>query len=282
MRSPRGIHMKAIMLAIVLGLVMLGCSMNVRQPAREATLGAISALDTPPEDAELARKAGLLLDRFLTNALAAGPPPGLEAISANVTQGAMRGLTATVPEQRWIVRHLVSESLRTAVDTVMDERGPINRAAARAGEQAAMGLVRGMNSRENEATSLVGEVSGEMGRSLTRAMGSEMAGWFGPDAEGPLADAMAAAAERAAGAAVRGALAAAKEELAQCPSKAGEPCVNDVVASLSRSAARGASEGFRREFQPLPIGIAFTVGLAAALLGIRLVREWRSRKRPTN
>ncbi|MDI1477933.1 hypothetical protein [Polyangium sp. y55x31] len=273
--------MKAIMLAIVLGLVGLGCSANFRQPAREATLGAISALDTPPEDAELARKMGLLLDRFLTNALAAGPPPGIEEISANMMRGAMRGLTATVPEQRWIVRHLVAESLRTAVDTVMDERGPISQAAARAGEQAAMGLVRGMNNGEKQATSLVGEVSGEMGRSLTRAMGSEIAGWFGPDAEGPLADAMAAAAERAAGAAVHGAIAAVKAEVAQCNAGTGEPCVSDVVAALSRSAARGASEGVRREIQPLPVGIAFVVGLAMALLGIRLVREWRSRKRPT-
>ncbi|MDI1448468.1 hypothetical protein [Polyangium sp. 6x1] len=269
------------MLAIVLGLVMLGCAANVQKPAREATLGAISALERPPEDAELARKMGLLLDRFLTNALAAGPPPGIKAISADVMRGAMQGLTATVPEQRWIVRHLVSESLRTAVDTVMDERGPISQAAARAGEQAAMGLVRGMNSRENEATTMIGEVSGEMGRSLTQAMGSEIAGWFGPDAEGPLADAMAAAAERAAGAAVRGALAAAKDEVAQCTDKRGEPCVNDIVATLSRSAARGASEGLRRELEPLPIGIAFVVGLAAALLGIRVLREWRSRKRPT-
>ncbi|WP_282416242.1 hypothetical protein [Polyangium sp. 15x6] len=273
--------MKAIMLAIVLGLCLLGCGANIRQPAREATLGAISALDTPPEDVELARKMGLLLDRFLTNALASGPPPSIEEISANAMRGAMRGLTATVPEQRWIVRHLVTESLRTAVDTVMDERGPISQAAARAGEQAAMGLVRGMNNGEKQTTSLVGEVSGEMGRSLTRAMGGEIAGWFGPDAEGPLADAMAAAAERAAGAAVRGAIAAAKDEVAQCNTGTGEPCVSDVVAALSRSAARGASEGVRREIQPLPVGIAFAVGLAVALLGIRLLREWRSRKRPT-
>ncbi|MRG92107.1 hypothetical protein GF068_09230 [Polyangium spumosum] len=270
-----------MMLAILLGLFMLGCSMNVRQPAREATLGALSAIDTPPEDAELARKMGAVLDRFLTKALESGPPPSIEAISADVMQGAMRGLTNTVPEQRWIVRHLVTESLRTAVDTVMDERGPISQAAARAGEQAAMGLVRGMNSREDEATSLVGEVSGEMGRSLTRAMGGEIAGWFGPDAEGPLADAMAAAAERAAGAAVRGAIAAAKDELALCTEATGEPCVSDVVAALSRSAARGASEGVRREIQPLPIAVAFAVGLVMALLGLRIVREWRSRKRPT-
>jgi len=273
--------MKAIMLAIVLGLMMLGCSMNVRQPAREATLGALSAIDAAPEDAELARKMGTLLDRYLTQALAAGPPPGIKQISSDMMQGAMQGLTSTVPEQRWIVRHLVTESLRTAVDTVMDERGPISQAAARAGEQAAMGLVRGMNNRENEATSLVGEVSGEMGRSLTRAMGGEIAGWFGPDAEGPLADAMAAAAERAAGAAVRGALAAAKDELAQCTTNTGEPCVSDVVAALSRSAARGASEGVGREIQPLPIAMAFAVGLVVTLLGLRLVREWRSRKRPT-
>jgi hypothetical protein len=266
-------------------LWLVGCG-AVRQPAKDATLGALDALDSPPANAELARKLSTLLDHYLDQALAAGPPPGVEAITAKATRGAVVGLASTMPEQQWMVQQIVAQALRTSVDSMTDERGRIGRVAAQAGEQAALGALRGMSrltEREGEGSkSQLGQISDEAARTIAQSMAKEMAHWFGPDAKGPIGDAMAAAAGRASGSAVQGALTAARDELAQCPGTPEKPCIQDIVQAFSRAAARGASEGVGQKMQPIPIAIAFAVGLGVALIAIRLWREIRSRRQPAN
>jgi hypothetical protein len=281
------VNMKAFLLAIGFGIWLFGCGATVKQPAKDATLGALEALDAPSGNSndKLARKLGLVLERYLDGALANGDPPGVQEITSNVTSGAVKGLVSTVPEQRWLAKHLISSSIQTAVDTFVDERGSISRVAALAGEEAALGLVRGMTTREGvdgEEMSALAAVSSDAGKRLAKAMAGEMTTWLGPDAKGPLSEAMAAAAERAAGAAVRGALAAARDEVAQCPGTPEKPCIQDVVRALSRSAAMGASEGVGGGMQPLPVIIAFAGGLAVALLAVKLMREWKSRNKPVS
>lgn len=284
---PAGVSdMRAWFLAIVLGVWMLGCGgIAVRQPAKDATLGALDALNAPRNN-ELARKMSLLLNQYLDKALTAGPPPGVEEISAKATRGAVIGLASTMPEQQWMVQQLVAQALRTSVDAMTDERGRIGSVAGQAGEQAALGLLRGMGQLtapqgegENEQSPL-GQMSDEAARVMAQSMAKEMSKWFGADAKGPMADAMAAAAGRASGAAVQGALTAARDELAQCPGTPDKPCIQDIVQAFSRAAARGASEGVGQKIQPIPIAIAFAVGLAVALLGLKLYREIKNRRTP--
>ncbi len=283
---PAGVSvMRAWFLAIVMGIWMLGCG-GVRQPAKQATLGALDALDAPPANNELASKMSRLLDRYLDKALEAGPPPGVEELSAKATRGAVIGLASTMPEQQWMVQQLVAQALRTSVDAMSDERGRIGSVAAQAGEQAALGLLRGMGrltERDGEgedAQSPLGQMSDEAAQVIAQSMAKEMSKWFGPDAKGPMAEARAAAAGRASGAAIQGALTATRDELAQCPGTPEKPCIQDIVQAFSRAAARGASEGVGQKIQPLPIAIAFAVGLGVALIALRLWREIKARRTP--
>jgi len=264
-------------------LWLIGCGgVAVRQPAKDATLGALDALDSPPRNAELARKLSTLLDHYLDQALKDGPPPGVEEMTAKATRGAVIGLASTMPEQQWMVQQLVAQALRTSVDAMTDERGRIGRVAAQAGEQAALGLLRGMSQlteREGEADKTqLAQFSDEAARTIAQSMAKEMAHWFGPNADGPIADGMSAAAARASGSAVQGMLTAARDELAQCPGTPEKPCIQDIVQAFSRAAARGASEGVGQKIQPIPIAIAFAVGLLVALIALKLWREIRARR----
>jgi hypothetical protein len=217
--------MRARLLLLSILFAAIGCG-GLRLPAKSAALGALEAIDRPPPDAEIARKVGRLLEQYVDRALAAGPPPGVEELSASATRGAVKGF-----------------------------------GEAASVEQMASGAARALTS------------------GASQELATNMNDWVGPDAQGPLADAMAALAARSAGAAVQGATAALKNELATCEPGQGEPCLPDMARILSRSVARGASEGVGRGIDWVAVSLAFVLGLGSALGVGFLISALRDRRR---
>jgi hypothetical protein len=279
----KGGSMRATTLFVaVLAVLFLGCSASVRQPARNATLGALDAFDNPPANAELATKIGKLANRYVDQALAADPPEAVEDLSANATRGVLRGLGQTAAEYGPVLRGAVAGSLRMAAGSLAEQSPVIGRMAGRVGHEAASGVVRGFG-RDTEALALLEDAAFGAGRAVTSGATEELARradvWVGPDGRGTLGNAMATIAARSAEYAVAGALAAIRRDLQTCVPGKGELCLHDMTRSLSRSAGRGASEGVVREFDWLTAGIAFVAGLVAAILAGVAMNAVRNRHR---
>jgi hypothetical protein len=276
--------MRGILIAFVLPLGLLGCGGAIAPPAKSATLGAIDALQDPPEDARLAGKLGELLEKYLDAALAASPPPGIDDISSRAVQGAARGLGVVMEEDGARISGAARQSLKVAVGAVSEEAPAIGRFAARTGSAMASGLVRGIG-RDQETVDALSAAASGTGKALASGVSEEMAAqmsaWVGPDARGPLAEAMAVLAARSSRAAVEGAMAALRQDLVTCVPGQGEPCLTDIARTLSRSAARGVGEGVRRGIDWLAASIAFALGLVVAAIVWFLMNLIRGRKRMT-
>lgn len=270
------------LIVAILAVLFMGCEASVRMPAQSAMLGALDAFENPPADAELAQKIGKLANRYLDTALAAGPPPSIEELSANATRGALRGFGETALEYGPAFSSAVFDSLRMVAGTLAEQSPYLGRIAGRAGHEAFSGFVRGFE-RDPEALALLDEAAFGAGRAMTSGATEELArqadAWVGPDGRGPLSDAMAAIAARSAESAVAGVLAAVRHDFQTCVPGRGELCLADMTRTLSRSAGRGASEGIKREFDWVTASVAFVAGLVAAILAGFAVTELRNRRR---
>jgi len=237
---------------IFLVIAASGCGATVREPARDAALGVMDSIERPPPDAVLAGKLGKLVDRYVDRALEAGAPPSIEEISGSAVRGALK------------------------------EIGDPSAAAPRLAQNVARGLVRGIG-RDAQTVDTLERAAAGAGRALASGvsgeLASEMSGWVGPNAEGPLADAMAALAARSAEAAIAGSMRALRADLDTCVPGEGQTCIPDVARVLSRSAARGASEGVKRGIDWATVSIAFVTGLASAVGAGFLVSVIRDRRR---
>lgn len=277
-------RMWGILVVFVLPLGLLGCGGVIKQPAKSATLGALDALQDPPRDARLAGKLGKLVERYLDAALAASPPPGIDEISRKAAKGAAQGLGEVIAEDGGRISGAARQSLRGAVGAVSEEAPAIGRFAARTGSAMASGLVRGIG-RDQETVDALSSAASGAGKALASGVSEEMAAqmsaWVGPDARGPLAEAMAVLAARSSKAAVEGAMAALRQELVTCVPGQGDPCMTDIARTLSRSAARGVGEGVRKGIDWLAASVAFAIGLVVAAIVWFLMNVIRGRKRMT-
>jgi hypothetical protein len=260
-------------------ILLLGCAASVRAPAREATLGVVSAVSQPEPNNELARKIRDLVEKYVETALKAGPPPGIDAVTRNVTEGVITAVSAHAPEARAAIEALVRDATTAALRAAKAEMAKSPEVLGRSGEALSRGLLTGVTRNEDAIVRLLAQSAGAAGTALTRASSQELLERLTVTFEenAPLSQALTTSAERVTSALVRGVAAGIAAEVGDCEDRDPARCKDDLVRRLSRSAAMGVTEGVGRKLVigELLLAVAFGVGLA--VVGHWVFKRWVDR-----
>jgi hypothetical protein len=270
---------------MALPMALLGC-IDVRAPARDATLGVLDAIQNPPSSDRLVIDLRTLLQRYVERALAAGPPMNFSDLAANVTARVLREAGTFAPEAQAFVRGAVEEALRAGFAVTTEEVPRLTPELAAATRAMAGAAARGV---ADQAPLLSHEIALAAQRSANAAVRGAASG--ASDAleaqlrhgEGmsPVVLALAQAAELVAAAMVRGAASGLHADVASCVGNEREACgFNDLVRTTGSAATQGALDTAGRRIGPWLIGGA--VGLGAVLLGCAALIARGIAKRPVS
>lgn len=249
----------ARLLILSVTLATAGC---VRHAAKQATEGALSAVEEKVAEGRKARGAGQKPGGRLGRRGGEGERIG-EPLAGGIVSGSLEELN----------RNLV----------------PLREVTREAAAAAASGALQGADGQRAAIARMVADATGAAGQAFARAMAEEMraqierglgGGAQLPDVAG-VESAASQIARRAAAAAVGGATDQLATELTT-------PCAPDDPACLplglqraSRAIVMGMAEGVQRKIRPWHVVVAFLIGVAltAGVAAIVAAVAWRRRER---
>lgn len=250
-----------VILVLLFVCILPAC--GARVPARNVTMGVIDAIDHPDPRDPLAVKTRKLAERYVDSALGAGPPKGLDTLSAEVMEGMIKSLGAHTDEERMFVRALVSEAIRASLTEVEGNLGQ-NQGVFR---RRLLDLAR---TAQQTTGAAVGSATEQLLGHVQESLGSE--------GRGPLTEAVSSSVQRTTAAAVEGATEQLATSIKLCQSDDPRQCQDDLVRRISRSAAIGITEGVGRPSEIWPLGLTFGAGVICAALGAWVFRVLARRR----
>jgi len=261
----KGSGMKFFGVLMAMGM-LLGCVGSARGPARDVGHGLVDAFVNPDPRNELAVKINRLVDKYVETALKAGPPPGVEQVTRDVTEGVIKAVALHTPEERALVRAVVHDAASEALRAVKEEVPSPDR-IKQSGAALGRGLVESVTLHEDDILRVLAQSGGVAGKSLIRATSGELVEQLTTNLgeNSPLSTALATSTERATSAVVRGMTNGLASELEDCTSNDPAQCKADFVRRLSRSAAMGFTEGVGRKLDIWELVLAAIGGVVLAL-----------------